>query len=57
MAHSQLCVAYHLLKGNQPYQDLGLNYFGQQNHEGLKRKLLFGLKRLGYKVTLESDAA
>lgn len=57
VAHSQLCVAYQLLKDNQPYQDLGLDYFQQQNHDGLKRKLLSGLKRLGYKVTLESQAA
>jgi transposase len=57
VAHSQLCVAYELLKGKRAYQDLGVDYFDRHNEEGLKRYLLRRLDRLGYEVTLKTKAA
>jgi hypothetical protein len=57
VAHSQLCVAYELLKGKRAYQDLGVDYFDRRNEEGLKRYLLRRLDRLGYEVTLKTKAA
>jgi transposase len=57
VAHSQLCVAYELLKRNKDYEDLGVDYFDHRNDEGLKRYLLRRLSRLGYDVTLTTKAA
>jgi transposase len=57
VAHSQLCIIYELLKDNTSYQDLGVDYFQRTNTDRLKQKLVRNLERLGYQVTLASQAA
>jgi transposase len=57
VAHSQLCLAYELIKNNTPYHDLGVNYFQQIGAERLKENLVHRLEKLGYRVNLESKAA
>jgi hypothetical protein len=37
----------------EPYQDLGANYFDQQRPESVKKRLVKRLEKLGYQVTLE----
>jgi transposase len=57
MAHNILLIAYHLLKADRPYQDLGADYFDRINAEGLKRYLVKRLQRLGHQVLLTPAAA
>ncbi len=52
--HSILVIAYHLLSNNQPYSDLGADYFVQrQTKTAYKNRLVRQLERMGYDVTLE----
>jgi transposase len=53
VAHSILVIVYHLISRQEPYQDLGANYFDQQRPESLKKRLVKRLEKLGYQVTLE----
>jgi transposase len=57
VAHSQLSVAWQLLKHDKAFVDLGVDYFEKKNSQNLKQRLIDKLKRLGCKVTIESDAA
>ena len=57
VAHAQLQVIYHLLKGNR-YHDLGPNHFDKLAGDRLKHNLVARLNHLGYNVKLEEkDAA
>jgi len=42
-----------MLKNQQPYRDLGADYFDRRNAEQLKRSLIRKLERLGLQVTVE----
>jgi hypothetical protein len=54
VAHSILVIAWHLLPRNQPYTDLGGDYFlERQNSEAYRKRLVRQLERMGHKVTLE----
>jgi transposase len=56
--HSLLVVCFHMLQRDQPYQDLGGDYFTRRhNPERRARRLLNELNALGYKVTAEPPAA
>jgi transposase len=58
VAHAILVVAYHLLERNQPYADLGGDYFAQrQQKDSYQRRLVRQLERMGYEVTLNEKAA
>lgn len=48
-----LIAAYHVLKEEVEYQDLGGNYFDQLNEERTKRYLVHRLEKLGYEVSLK----
>jgi len=56
VGHSQLIIAYHLIRGDGVYEDLGPDHFdklhGQRKIEGLVKQL----RRLGYQVTLAPAA-
>jgi transposase len=52
VAHSMLIIAYHLLKRQCAYQDLGADYFDRLDVGALKHRLLKKLTALGYEVTL-----
>jgi transposase len=54
VAHSILVVCWHLLVRNEPYSDLGADYFlERQNNEAYKNRLIRQLERMGHKVALE----
>jgi transposase len=52
VGHAILVIAYHLLKREENYRDLGPNYFDQKNPESLRRSLVKRLERIGYTVSL-----
>lgn len=52
VGHSLLTIVYHVLTRQQPYQDLGQNYFDERNHEMVKRRSIRRLEQLGYQVAL-----
>ena len=53
VSHSLLVVCYYMLQRKCHFQDLGVNYFDQLNHEKLTRYFVKRLTRLGHKVTLQ----
>lgn len=53
VAHSILMIAYHLIKNQEPYQDLGSNYFDRRNSEATAKRLVRRLEQLGYKISLD----
>jgi transposase len=58
VAHSILVIAWHLLTREQPYSDLGTDYFLQrQSSDAYKNRLVRQLERMGHKVTLEPSQA
>jgi transposase len=57
VGHSQLCVAYEMLKNNTRFADLGGSYFDTRNEDRVKAKMITRLEAMGYKVTLEANAA
>jgi transposase len=57
VGHSQLCVVYEMLKNNSRYADLGGTYFDTRNEDKVKDKMIARLQAMGYKVTLDANAA
>jgi transposase len=57
LAHTMLGVAYHLLKQDTCYAELGGDYFERRDNDRLTRQLVDRLQRLGHKVTLEPQVA
>jgi len=58
VAHSILIISYHLIQRNEPYRDLGGNYFDQQRPEATAQRLISRLHQLGYDVSrLEQPVA
>jgi transposase len=57
VGHTILVIVYHLLRRGTDYEDLGPWYFEQRDREAVERRLVRGLERLGYSVTLEPAAA
>lgn len=54
IAHTILIIAYHVLQRQQPYQDLGSNYFDERERSAVVRLSVRRLEQLGFKVTLET---
>jgi len=54
VAHSILVIAYHLIERQEPYRDLGGNYFDQRRPEATAKRLVKRLERLGCQVSLQS---
>lgn len=54
VSHSILVIAYHIIKRQEPYHDLGADYFDKQHPEATARRLLKRLERLGYEVSVNS---
>jgi transposase len=52
VAHSLLVCIYHMIRDNQPYQDLGPEHLEQLDSERLERLAVQRLQHLGYDVTL-----
>jgi hypothetical protein len=58
VAHSILVIAYHLLERQQPYNELGGDYFiERQQKDAYQRRLVKQLERMGYDVNLTERAA
>jgi len=57
VGHSQLVIAYHMLRMPAPYADLGPNYFDVRTADELQRRLVARLEKLGYDVSLKPKAA
>ena len=53
VGHSILTAAYHMLKNNCAYYELGEDYFDQLNHAAVLQRQVKRLEKMGYKVTLE----
>jgi transposase len=56
VGHTILVIVYHMLKKQQPYRDLGADYFDRRNTEQLTRSLIRRLERLGLQVFINSSA-
>jgi transposase len=52
VSHTVLGVIYHLLRDQQPYQDLGADYFDRLDTQRIQRHYVHRLEQLGYAVTL-----
>jgi transposase len=57
VAHTILTIAYALLRHPGAYQDLGPHYFDERDRQAVERRCVRRLEALGFKVTLEPDAA
>jgi hypothetical protein len=58
VAHSILIAAYHILKDDVPYEDLGGDYFTRRaDPNRIAKRLVAQLERLGHTVTLETSTA
>ena len=50
VAHSILIIAYHMIQRQEPYHDLGSNYFDNRRPEITAKRLLKRLEQLGFHV-------
>ncbi len=57
VAHSILVIAYHLIKRNEPYKELGGNYFDELKPQVTANRLVKRLERLGYQVAIQAPPA
>jgi transposase len=57
VAHSILTVVYHVLSRNEPYRDLGGDYFDRRKPDQQARYYARRLAELGFEVTLDPIAA
>lgn len=57
VGHTILVIAYHLLRRETEYRDLGPWYFEERDRQAVEQRLVHRLERLGYKVTLEPAVA
>jgi transposase len=53
IAHSLLVIAYHALKNDVSYQELGANYLDKLDFSMIQRHHVKRLENLGFKVTIE----
>lgn len=56
VAASMLTAAYHIMKDNVAYQELGADYFQRRNRDKATFQLVRRLETLGYKVQLRTAA-
>ncbi len=54
VAHSMIVIAYHMLTRDEPYRDLGANWYLRRNEELHTRRLVAQLERLGHTVILDA---
>ena len=52
VAHTILCVAFHIIAGDCVYRELGAGYFDRGRERQLTNRLVQRLERLGHEVTL-----
>jgi transposase len=54
VGHSIVLIAYHVLRQQQPYHDLGSNYFDERDRTQVARQSIRRLEQLGYTVTVQT---
>jgi transposase len=52
--HSILIISYHLIQRNEPYRELGGDYFDKRKPEATAKRLVKRLERLGFQVSLQN---
>jgi transposase len=52
VAHSILVIAYHMIQQQEPYHDLGSDYFDKRCPEETAKRLLKRLEQLGFQVNV-----
>jgi hypothetical protein len=57
VAHTLLTIVYHVLQRQEPYHELGGNYFDERDRSAVERRLVGRLRQLGYEVTVQSAAS
>ena len=53
VAHSMLVSAYYMLQRDEPYRELGVDWFDQRHADAHTRRLVTQLKALGHTVVLD----
>ncbi len=56
VGHQILEIAYHIMRDETTYDELGANYFAQRDADRATRRHLRHLEALGYRVTIEKAA-
>ncbi|MBI4670889.1 MAG: IS110 family transposase [Chloroflexi bacterium] len=57
VAHALLVIVYHMIVRNEPYKELGGDYFDRQDPETTAKRLVKRLEKLGYQVTVQAQPA
>lgn len=57
VAHSILIIAYHVVRDEKPYQELGATFHDQRSSQIVTRQLTHRLEALGYEVILQRKEA
>lgn len=57
VAHSILVIAYHLISRNEPYRELGGDYFDKRRPDATANRLIKRLERLGFQVLVQETPA
>jgi transposase len=55
VAHSILVIAYHLIKNEETYHELGGDYFDKRSPQTVAKRLVRRLEKLGYSVSLQQS--
>ena len=53
LAHTLLTIVYYVLKRQEPYRELGGNYFDERDRTSVERRLVRRFQKLGYNVTIQ----
>lgn len=57
VAHTMIVIAWHVLKSQSTYRELGGDFFEKRQTEALQRSLVRRLERMGHHVTLTQPTA
>jgi transposase len=53
VAHSIIVIAYHVIKEQRPYTDLGADYLDRRRSDAAEQRLVAQLRARGYTVSRE----
>jgi hypothetical protein len=56
LAHSMLMMAYSMIQRQEPYREVGADFFDRLQPEDTARRLIQRLESLGYQVTLQNPS-
>jgi transposase len=55
--HSILVMAYHMIQRQEPYREMGGDYFDKRRPQATAKRLVKRLEQLGYQVSLQASPA